>query len=304
MMKKIYSVLCVSFFCLNAGAQQDPQYSLYQFNQLVINPAYAGARDGISVAAATRQQWVGFEGAPKTTCMSVHGPLLKKNLGLGLTVINDRMGPRDVTSIYANVAYWLRISGETRLSFGLNAGYNRYQFNFDKIDWKEGEAPSQLFQNQTNGTLDINSGLYLKSKTFFLGVGATHLNSPNVYSYDAGNITYKLRTHLFISVGNSFVINKNLLFAPTALLRLVEGQVNADINANFFIQKQLWIGAFYRTGFGPGMLLQYYINNKLRVGLSYDTGLQSARRLGSSFEAMIGFDFAGTKAKMVNPRFL
>lgn len=146
-MKKIF--LFVSLLMAITGkAQQDAQYSLYQFNQMVINPAFAGARDGLSAILATRQQWTGFSGAPQTHCMSVHGPVIKKNLGLGLTVVNDIMGPRNVIGAYGNVAYILKLAERTRLSFGVNAGYNRYQFNFTKINFKnEGEIPAELTQN-------------------------------------------------------------------------------------------------------------------------------------------------------------
>jgi type IX secretion system PorP/SprF family membrane protein len=306
-MKKLLRLSFSIALATNLQAQQDPQYNLYQFNQMIINPAYAGARDNLNVVAANRQQWVGFEGAPKTTCLSLHGPVLKKNLGLGLTVVNDIMGPRNVTSIYGNVAYLLKINSDSRLSFGLNAGYNRYQFNFDKIDWKTAEAPSQLFSNQTTGALDINGGLYYRTSSFFLGVSASHLNNPSVYTYQTSannSISYRLRTHLFISAGYSYPLNDNILLAPTVLVKLVDGTFNADINVNFFVHKVFWVGAFYRMGFGPGLLTQYYVSKKLRVGLSYDTGLQAARRLGSSFEAMFGYDFGGGKSKMTNPRFL
>jgi type IX secretion system PorP/SprF family membrane protein len=303
-MKKLIILFCIAGLGLASNAQQDPQYSLYQFNQMIINPAYAGARDGLAAVATNRQQWVGFSGAPKTTCLSVHAPILKKNIGVGGTLTNDIMGPRNVTSIYANFAYWLKITNQWKLSFGLNAGFNRYQFNFNKIDFQQTEAPSQLFQNQVNNTLDINGGLYLKSNTFFFGVSATHLNTPKVYTYDAGNISYRLATHIFITAGNSFMINRDVIFAPTVMVKLVDGNVNLDLNANFFLYKKMWAGVFYRMGYGPGGLVQYYLNNRLRVGLAYDTGLQAARRLGPSFEAMIGFDVAANKAKMVNPRFL
>lgn len=298
-----FSVVLSSFL----QAQQDPQYNLYQFNQMIINPAYAGSRDNLSVVAANRQQWVGFDGAPKTTCLSLHGPVLKKNLGLGLTVVNDVMGPRSVTSIYGNVAYLLKINSDSRLSFGLNAGYNRYQFNFDKIDWKVAEVPGQMFSNQSLGALDINGGVYFKSRSFFMGLSASHINNPSVYTYETSlnnQLTYRLRTHLFVTAGYSFPLNENILFTPTTLLKFVDGTFNADLNLNFFIHKVFWVGAFYRMGYGPGLLTQYYISKKLRVGLSYDTGLQAARRLGSSFEAMFGFDFGGSKSKMINPRFL
>lgn len=307
-MKKIITIVSLTVFSLGMNAQQDPQYTLYQFNQMIINPAYAGARDALAIVALNRQQWVGFNGAPKTTCLSVHGPVLNKNLGLGLTLVNDVMGPRNVIGIYGNVAYILRLTNKMKLSFGVNGGYNRYQFNFNKIEFKKEEAPPELLQNLSKGTLDINSGLYLRTNSFFMGISATHINNPSIYSYEAslgsGKYTYKVRTHLFFTIGNSFILNKDLVFAPTLLVKQVQSEIGADINLNFFLYKKLWLGAFYRNGYGPGALLQYYVTNKLRVGISYDTGLQDARRLGPSFEAMIGFDFQNTKAKMINPRFL
>jgi type IX secretion system PorP/SprF family membrane protein len=240
--------------------------------------------------------------------MSLHGPILNKNLGLGLTLVSDEMGPRNVISAYGNVAYILRLSQKWKLSFGVNAGYNRYQFNFSEVKFQVGESPAELYQNQTPGTLDINSGIYLRSGSFFFGASATHLNAPNVYSYVAdqgtGKFTYKIRTHIFVTAGKSFIVSKNLVFAPTMLFKQV-GDVNtADINLNFFIFKKMWLGAFYRSDYGPGALLQYYITNKFRVGYSYDSGMNDARRLGGSHEVMIGFDFSQSKSRMVNPRFL
>jgi type IX secretion system PorP/SprF family membrane protein len=307
-MKKIFLLtgICAA---LSTSAQQDAQYNLYQFNQMIINPAYAGARDGLSAILATRQQWSGFSGAPQTHCLSIHGPILKKNLGVGLTVVNDIMGPRNVIGAYGNVAYLLKLSNTARLSFGLNAGYNKYQFNFSKIKFQNGEVPSELTQNINPGTLDINGGLFLKMQSFFVGLSATHINTPSVYTFEAnvanGKYTYKLSTHMFLTMGKSFVINENLIFAPTILVKFVNPQMTGDVNLNLFIHKKLWLGAFYRYGYGPGALIQYYITNNFRAAYSYDTGLNDARRLGPSHEVMIGFDFSSSsRSKIVNPRFL
>ena len=168
---------------------------------------------------------------------------------------------------------------------------------------------SELLQNLTKGTLDINGGLFLRSQTFFMGLSAAHINNPSVYSYDAptangGKFSYKVRTHLFFTIGNSFVISKDLVFAPTIMVRQVQNDLGADLNLNFFLFKRLWLGGFYRNGYGPGALMQFYATDKLRLGLSYDTGLSDARKLGSSFEVMVGFDFSGAKSKTINPRFL
>ena len=290
-------------------AQQDPQYNLYQFNQLIINPAYAGARDAIAVVASTRNQWTGFNGAPKTSCISVHSPVFNNKLGVGLTMVNDAMGPRNMFGIYGNIAYILKLSAKFNLSFGLNAGFNRFQFDFNKLTFKTNESSSYFNQIQTYNKLDINQGIYLRSSTFFAGLSFTHLFSSDVYnipSDSAGksDLTYRLRTHMFFTIGNSFKLSDNVIFAPTILLKTAGPAGSMDLNLNFFLFKKLWLGAFYRGGYGPGFLMQYYITDKFRVAYSYDTGLKDARVLGPSHEVMFGFDFSGSKAKVVSPRFL
>ncbi len=314
MIMKKHILLLFSFvFAFAANAQQDPQYNLYQFNQMVINPAYAGARDGLSVVLSRRDQWAGFKGAPKTNCLSLHGPVLNKNLGVGLTVISDAMGPRNMVGVYGNVAYILKLNSSWKLSFGVNAGYNRFQFDFRDITFKTTENNSFVLQNQTYNALDINAGFYLRSNTFFVGLSSTHLQNKTLYNYeivaDTGqtgsfNVSYRLRTHTMFTIGKSFKLSDDVIFAPTIMTRRVGTNGSGDLNLNFFLYSKLWLGFFMRGGYGPGFLFQYYISNKFRVGYSYDTGLKDARRLGPSHEIMIGFDFSGTKAKMLNPRFL
>ena len=306
----------ISFvFVLFGKAQQDPQYNLYQFNQLIINPAYAGARDGLSVVASVRNQWSGFNGAPKTSCISIHGPVVNKNLGIGFTMISDVMGPRNMVGAYGNIAYILKLSSKWKLSFGISAGYNRFQFDFSKITFKTTESNSFLSQNQSYNALDLNSGLYLRTNTFFIGLSASHLQNKSLYDYDIQginatgqpinySIAYRLRTHTIFTMGKSFKINDHLIFAPTVLARRVNGKGNGDLNLNFFLYNKLWLGAFIKGGYGPGFLFQAYFTDKIRLAYTYDTGLKDARKLGPSHEVTLGFDFSGTKSKMLNPRFL
>jgi type IX secretion system PorP/SprF family membrane protein len=307
-MKRTVLSLLLLIFLREAICQQDPQYNTYQFNQMIINPAYAGARDLLAVVATRRQQWVGINGAPVTNCLSIHGPIRKKKFGLGLTLLNDEMGPRNVVAIYGNAAYILKVSDRMKLSFGLNAGYNRYQFKFGSIGLRSGQLPTELASTQNHGALDINGGLYLRSKTFFMGFSAAHLNKPSVYTYEStgaqNKYSYPLKSHLYFTLCKSFTINENLVFAPSTLVKLVDGRTGADLNLNFFLYSRLWLGAFYRTGYGPGALMQFYFNNKLRAALSYDAGIQDQSKLGSSFEVMIGFDFSGKAPVAINPRLL
>jgi type IX secretion system PorP/SprF family membrane protein len=304
-MKKITLILIV--LASKLVAQQDPQYNLYQFNPLIINPAYAGARDGIVGTASIRNQWVGFEGAPKTIAASVHAPVLNRNIGLGLTLCNDVMGPRNLTSAHANFAYILKLNNKYKLSFGLNAGLNRYSFNFNKLTYKQNENIIDFSQVQNFNSFDANSGLYFRSNSFFIGYSNTHLFSKEVYNISTGNngsVSYRLRTHQFLSIGKSFMFSEKFIFAPTILLKSVNGNGLADVNLNAFLFKKVWFGVFARLGYGPGFLFQYYINNNFKVGYSYDTGLGSARNLGSSHEIVISFEGSTKKSKVISPRFL
>lgn len=304
---KYYLIFCLLLGALFGNAQQDPQFNLYQFNPLLINPAYAGAKDMLSVSASVRNQWSGFDGAPRTNCLSGHMPIMNKNLGVGVTIINDKMGPRNAIGGYASVAYILKLNRKTKLSFGLNAGYNRYQFNYSKLTFYSSEAPVDLTQTQNHGVFDVNGGLYLKASSYFVGISATHLTSPSVYNFtDAGsnNFAYALRSHLFLTAGKSFLLNDDIVFAPTILLKTVTNTSMIDVNLNFLLYQKLWLGAFYRSGYGPGFLLQYYVTKQLKVSYSFDSGLKDARKLGASHEVMIGFDFSGSKTKTINPRFL
>jgi type IX secretion system PorP/SprF family membrane protein len=306
-MKKIILLSIILSFTFSGKSQQDAQYNLYQFNQLLINPAYAGARDILSAILLSRQQWVGIDGAPKTNCLSLHGPVINKNIGIGLTITNDEMGPRNVISVFGNAAYILRINSKMKLSFGLNAGFNRYQFNFNKVTFYNSEFPSSFNQNQTTNALDVNGGLYLKSQTFFAGMSMTHINSPSIYKSEASSIEYHLSPHMFFNLGKSFQINQNLVFAPTLLVKYSVSSLSYDFNFNFLINKKMWLGAFYRSSYGPGGLMQYFVTNKFKVGYSYDTGLGNQLNFGSSHELMLSLDFGSTKSnktRTTNPRFL
>ncbi|MBK6523240.1 MAG: type IX secretion system membrane protein PorP/SprF [Bacteroidia bacterium] len=310
MRKHIFIFLLISVVW-KVAAQQDPQYNLYQFNPLIINPAYAGARDGLSVVANVRNQWVGFDGAPKTSVLSCHAPVLNKNVGIGFTIIGDRMGPRKMFGFSGNFAYILKLNNKLKLSFGLNAGYNRYQFNYNEITFKTIDNTTKNLGDFNTGAVDFNSGFYLKSKSFFLGLSFTHIGAKSLYEINMkdtsfkGFLTYRLRTHQFLTIGKSWLLNENVVFAPTLAFRGVNhGQGNIDINFNFFLYKKLWLGLFFRTPYGPGFLLNYYVTPKCKVGYSYDTGLGNNRRLGASHEVSIGFDFLGQKSKIISPRFL
>ncbi len=297
-------------------AQQDPQFALYQFNQLAINPAYAGARDAIAVVADMRKQWVSFPGAPATLAFTAHAPVWNDKLGVGVNVLSDQIGAKSTTGIYGNLAYILKLGNSFKLSFGLRAGYINYRFNFNKVSYKDLNEPSAAgLSNINRSAADIDAGLYLRSNSFFVGISSTHLNGARLYSKDytvtgsSGqtqhlNSSYVLVPHVFLTAGKAFAIRENLVFSPTVMLRYVRTAASADLNLNFLMYKRLWLGAFIRLDYGAGLLVQLHATDELRIGYTYDAAMGSRKLLGSSHEIMIGFDFGSYKSKILSPRFL
>ena len=109
-------IFVTAFIACKAVAQQDPQYNLYQYNQMVINPAYAGARDAIAIVADVRKQWVGFDGAPTTAAFSIHSPVSNNKIGLGLNAMNDKIGAKSISSVYGNFSYILKLNNKATVS--------------------------------------------------------------------------------------------------------------------------------------------------------------------------------------------
>lgn len=311
-------VLAIALSAVKGAAQQDPQYSLYQFNQMVINPAYAGARDAIAAVADVRKQWVGFDGAPTTGVFSIHSPIANNKVGIGLNAMNDRIGAKSISSVYANFSYILKVSNKSKLSFGARAGYTNYKFNFADVKYKDNEEQAYAdLSSTTKGALDVDAGLFFRTNTFYAGLSATHLNRVELYKNSfhvdsTGNsgvtgdytLSYVLKPHIFFTLGKSFVVNENFLICPSIMLKHVVSKTTVDVNLNFFAAKRVWFGVFYRQNYGVGGLFQVYVTNQFRIGYAYDMGIGQRKALGGSHEVMIGFDFRKNKSKMVSPRFL
>jgi len=315
-MRKILFIVACSL-TISVLAQQDPQYSQYQFNQMVINPAYAGTKDALSAVVDVRKQWSGFEGAPSTQSFSFHGPLKKKRIGLGLSAYNDAIGPKRVTAAYGNISYILPLTSKLKLSFGLRAGVVNFVYDFSKMNYKD-PGESNAYANLSSNKLkpDFDAGLFLKSNSFYAGISATHLNSAYIYNDNIAyknasgsqveyDLTYKLNSHVFGIVSKGFSVGENLVINPAVIVRLTSGVGNIDFNLNFLLKKRIWIGAFARSSGTAGALVQVLVTDNIKIGYSYDSTLSKVqKRLGNGHEIMIGFDLNTFKSKMLSPRYL
>jgi len=319
-MKKLIYISFLVLFLQNAFAQQDPQYSQYMFNQVVINPAYIGSKEALCATMDLRKQWVAMEGSPRTGTISLHGPLPGKSIGLGGHLINEAIGPVKWSAAYFDFAYRFKL-GKGKLSLGLAGGLVNYNMTLSQSDYKD---PGEVFPNQNLGSksaFDAGTGFYYYTNSFYMGGSITHINRPNLYKdvyyftnattavKDTSYINFNLRPHSFLYFGKGFLINENLVINPSILFKNdspgSRPVSSVDVNCNFLINKKLWLGFSYRNGYGIVGLFQYSVTDQLKVGYSYDLGFNRIGIVGrGSHELMIGYNFNIFKSKMLSPRYL
>ncbi len=306
---KIQIILSILIGCcaFQIQAQQDPLFTQYMFNTLSINPAYAGSADRLSAVALHRSQWVNFEGAPTTQTITVHSPLRNENISVGGSIINDKYGPVKQTGIYLDASYRMFI-GTNRLAFGLKGGVNMFSANL--IDLNPYVKDDQVFANNISmkPLPNFGFGVMYYSKTFYAGLSAPKLLSNKLLPDNLPD-TVKLssveKQHLFLIAGAVFKISNYTKFKPTILLRAVDGApLSAEVTAQFLFYEKFWVGGMYRWQDALGILLQYEVNNKFKIGYAYDYTLSDIRRYSDgSHELMLGFDLIKGFPADVSPRY-
>jgi type IX secretion system PorP/SprF family membrane protein len=308
-MRKVVSTLCAVLLVLVGEAQQDPQYSQYMFNQIGINPAYAGTHDALSANLFYRSQWTGLPGAPTTEVFNMHAPLKGERVGVGLQIVGDQIGPVKTTTVLTTYSYKIKW-GRGYLNFGLSAGIIDHVIDYSKIDYKDQSDP---FAGSNMGTVGkmlptFDVGLYYHNKSFYLGYSITHINQPvygTVKDSLTGSVGAVLKAHNFFTLGKVWVLNDNLVFRPSLMLKYVGGApASLDLDASFLIHKALWLGLTLRTGGAIVFIAQYNISDRLKLGYAYDLTINALSTVArSSHEIFIGYDINVFKTKTLSPRY-
>jgi type IX secretion system PorP/SprF family membrane protein len=304
--KSIIVIFMLLFAVWNASAQQDPMFTQYMHNPVSINPAYAGSRGTLNFVAMNRQQWVGLDGAPKTLTLSVNSPFIGYNVGIGLSLIHDEIGPIKQTGIYADYAYHLKITTTTRLSFGLKGGVNMYDVNL--LNLIGGQNDEQLILHGARKLFLPNFGVgaYLYSDRFYLGFSIPKM-LQNSLSDDQNTLNYanKEERHIFISGGIVVDVAENIKFKPSTSVRMVTGApVSAEFSASLLFHDKLWLGGMYRLGDSFGGLVKFDLTNQLSIGYSFDMTQSSLRAYNQgTHEVFISYDFMFKNKKILSPRY-
>lgn len=288
---KLRAILAAGLFVAIAGnvrAQQDPQFTQFYFNKLMINPATAGYHDNICVNLFNRFQWTGFKGAPFTNQLSVDAnlkPFIKADLGVGLTVFNDNIGFFNTTGLRIAGAYRFNINGKGRLGVGLDLGFMNLMVNGAGWITPSG-LPAAMDPNIPMAgsamVFDAGLGVFYHTENWYAGVSAKQLPGMRFK-----NLDYRSARHLFFTGGYTFrgVGSPNLNIQPNAIVKTDLATVSFDVNVNFIIKEKYWAGLTYRfqdaVAINLGMVFLETPKSKFIGGYSYD--LTTSRLLKFSY---------------------
>lgn len=319
-------ILYFFLFALNSSvkSQQDPQYSQYMFNSLVINPAYAGYREVLNGSILNRDQWLNINGAPKTQSIILDGNFGNdEKIGLGLSVVTDRLGLQSQTTAYLNYAYRLRVGADARLAFGLGVGVGQYTLDGGGATTDNPNDPNFNYGKMSFRVPDARFGVHYSNYRFYAGLSATNLFSQSIdYRNVPKNQVARQGRHFFLTAGYLIDINDFLKFKPSFLIKEdTKGPTNLDINNFLLLGEKVWLGASYRTSvnllnksgvFGnvksPNAvvgLVEFFAGKGWRLGYAYDHTVSSlSDNSGATHELSVGLSFGGKReVSILSPRY-
>lgn len=303
-MKKLIVILLLALSATALG-QQDPLFSQYMFNKLLVNPAYAGSREILSIDILDRYQWVGIEGAPRTFTFSANTALRNRKVGLGFYVYRDALGPIINQGLQADYAFRIFLDKGV-LALGLQAGFNFFDFT-----WLEEytQDPDYMFLEADTKPFspDANFGIYYNSNRFYVGLSSKHLlqNEYGMVRVEDKNTYMRLAMHFYVMMGYAFTLTDELVLKPSVLAKYVVGApTQMDINLSLVVRDRFWIGAGYRTEKAVILLTEFRFTHFLRVGYAFDMYLNELQNVNyGTHEIRIGLDFELFQSRMLTPRY-
>ncbi|MCU4189510.1 type IX secretion system membrane protein PorP/SprF [Flavobacterium sp. HXWNR29] len=286
-------------------AQQDPQYTNYMYNTMNVNPAYAGTKEVLSILGMYRAQWVGLDGAPVTSTFSLHSPIGFSNIGLGLSFVNDKIGPSDENTISVDFSYRLNFDNLSTLALGIKTTANLLNVDYTKLSIYDPTDPQ--FQNNVDNRFSPNfgAGAYWYSDKHYVGFSIPNFLETKHYDDNDRNSLAKEKMHYYFMAGYVFDLTSEIKMKPAFLSKMVAGApLQIDMTANFLFFEKLTVGAAYRLNASVSGLVAFQLSDKLLVGYSYDAETTKLAHYNSgSHEIFLRFEVFREAEKIYSPRF-
>jgi len=311
-MKRVLPVLLLFLsVCLLVSSQQDPQFSMYRFNGLYLNPAYTGSHDAISATAMYRTQWLNIPGAPQTATVAVHSPFKQDRVALGAVYTYDQAGVTKTNTLDVSFAYRIPIGRkkDIRLCFGVAAGFQNYRTDMNSVATTDPNDPGFVGNSQNLWLPDASFGTYIYSQRFFAGASINHLLTNRLtgtsYPFQQSSDIARQYYNINVNAGYVVIVSEKVKFIPSVLVKFIPAHapVSFDFNANFVFIDRISFGVGYRLNDSYNFMLAANVTKTLRIGYCYDLVVSDLRsQTSGSHEIVLGVDFAAIAGKLHNPK--
>lgn len=298
MRKHIY-ILILLILVVKLQAQQLPQYTQYMLNELAINPAVAGKEEYADVRSNNRYQWQGITDAPRTYMLTLHGPLKAKNMGLGMHLYTDIVGPTRRVGVNMAYAYHIKLNETTKIALGLYAGIMQWGIDGHKLVLHDAGDENLLVQYQTVLVPDFGAGVHLHNKKYYFGISMPQLYQSKIKLYPGADSKSKLVSHFNINGAYRFDLGDDFKIEPSFILKYASpAPIKVDGGLRVIYQEQIWLGGAYRHNDAFTALIGYMYKNYLMIGYSYDFSTTNIRKYSSgTHEVMLGLRFSRKQSK-------
>ena len=306
-MKNIKKII-VFILLLNSKSiisQQETQHSMYFFNPVLLNPAYAGSQEALQITGTSRNQWTGLAGAPKTQVLSLHTPIKFKNIGVGFTVLNDELGVTKNTGLYGDFSYSIKLNKKNdQLAFGLKLGFDFMRQDFSTLRINDNTDELYTSNLRTNKNLfNTGAGIYYYGKRHYLGVSTPRLIKNKINTTQTQSAIQE--NHYYLFGGVVFKINPAINLRPSFIVKYVKSApISIEGNISVLFYDKIWLGMMYRHKAASGLNIMYNINQNIRIGYAYDYQLTTIQKFSQgSHEIMLGFDLRSKSKGYKSPRY-
>jgi type IX secretion system PorP/SprF family membrane protein len=294
MIRKYYICL-LSFIAVGGFSQQLPQYTQYMLNEMAINPAVSGKDDYADVRSNNRYQWVGVTDAPRTYMLTLHGPIKAKNMGIGMNLYTDIVGPTRRTVLNFSYAYHMKVKDDMFLSMGLSAGVLQWGIDGSKLILRDDGDQNLLSTYQTTYVPDFGAGLYFHKKDrFYFGLSLPQIYQAPIKLYEGAGKNSKIVNHFNLNGAYIFDLGDDFKIEPSFLVKYeIPTPPKIDVGMRVIYQEQIWLGGAYRHNDAFTALIGYFYKNYLMIGYSFDFTTTNIKKYSTgTHEIMLGIRFS------------
>ncbi len=277
LINKIQILVMFLAFSFSVSAQQDPNYSFYRYNMNIYNPAFAGSSEAAEFSLGIRSQWAGIEGAPESQS-AIFGMPMGKNVGLGVSILNDRTFIEQQTWLAIDVSYFIQLDEDHKLYFGIKGSANSYDANTDGLITYGVGQDGTLMDYESRFTPNVGAGAYLKHDRYFVSLSAPKLLTPERLQERDGNAYLGAdRMHAYLSGGYTFLLGRTLDLKTMGMLRYVDASpISLEMTGILDFGERFELGASYRLDESISGLVLFNISNGFNIGYAYETSIQNS----------------------------